>query len=259
MDPLLIDNKPVQQHASPNVAERPTGMEPTLLVLHSTDGDFAGALAWLCNPASEVSSHYLVSRTGEIAQLVPTARIAWHAGKSSWHGREVRGSVNAFSIGIEMEHLDGQQDWPETQLAVTAALCRVLMASYRIPPAMVVAHAEVAPGRKVDPKDFPWPAFRARLIAVPSTPALEVANRRVSGQLLRDTLYLPARDACAALGATLAYTGHDTAEITCGACHGTLSGYLVNATLYLPARALCDLLKRTTTWEPDRQVLKVGE
>ena len=257
MDPLMIENQPVRQHWSPNVADRPAGLQPTMIVLHSTEGDFAGAEAWLCNPASEVSAHYLVSRAGEIAQLVPTARTAWQAGKSSWLGRDVRGSVNAFSIGIEMEHFDGLQDWPEEQLAIVAALCRALMAAYAIPPAMVVGHADVAPGRKVDPKDFPWPAFRARLIAVPLAPGLEVAGHLIPGQLLRDTLYVPAREACAALDATVNYTGNNTAAITSGAQQGTLSGYLINATLYLPARALCELLARPTTWDPQRQVLQV--
>ena len=259
MDPSMIQDKSIAQHLSPNTAERPAGMQPSLIVLHSTDGDCAGAIAWLCNPASEVSAHYVVSRAGEITQLVPTARAAWHAGKSSWDGHAVRESVNAFSIGIEMEHIDGAQDWPAAQLHTVAGLCTALMTLYTIPPANVVSHAEVAlpPGRKVDPQEFPWPAFRAQLITAPCTPALEIAGQRIPGRLVQNTLYVPARAACQAFGASLSYAGNAAADIARGARAGTLTGLLDGPTLYLPARALCDLLGQTAEWNEQQQALIV--
>lgn len=187
---------------SPNQAPRPQGVKPTLIILHSTECAYDVAVAWLCNPKSEVSAHYVVSRAGETVQLVPPEHTAWHAGKSVWHGEAVRGSVNAFSLGIEMEHFDGKQDWPEAQLTAVAALCRTLMGRYGIVPEAIRSHAEVAtpPGRKVDPRDFPWSAFRARLTPAPA--AVLPDGRRVEGVLLHDTLYVPARDMADALGLT---------------------------------------------------------
>ena len=72
---------------SPNHGERAGGRTPDLIVLHYTGmPDNEAALRQLCNPASEVSAHYLVLEDGHTVQLVAEARRAWHAGTSSWAG-----------------------------------------------------------------------------------------------------------------------------------------------------------------------------
>lgn len=159
METLLVQGKAVPFSPSPNHAPRPRGVTPDVIVLHSTACAFRVAKRWLCDPASEVSAHFLVGRDGRIEQLVPLEQVAWHAGVSEWQGRP---RVNGFSIGIEMEHFDGRQDWPPAQLAAVAALCRALMQRYPIPVEQIVSHAEVARphGRKVDPREFPWERFR---------------------------------------------------------------------------------------------------
>jgi N-acetylmuramoyl-L-alanine amidase len=159
MTQICVQGKVVQVTPSPNHAARPKGMKPEVIVLHSTACAYRVAVRWLCDPASEVSAHFVVGRDGRIMQLVPLARTAWHAGVSEWRGRP---RVNAFSIGIEMEHFDGRQDWPVVQLQAVAALCRVLMARYKIPMEHLVSHAEIARphGRKVDPRAFPWARLR---------------------------------------------------------------------------------------------------
>jgi N-acetylmuramoyl-L-alanine amidase len=159
MTQLTVAGTVVPFVASPNHAARPKGLAPEVLVLHSTECGFGVAQRWLCARESEVSAHFLVARDGRIVQLVPLERTAWHAGVSRWRNRE---RVNGFSIGIEMEHLDGIQDWPARQVAAVAALCRVLMARYRIPVDAIVSHAEIARplGRKVDPVGFPWARLR---------------------------------------------------------------------------------------------------
>ncbi len=71
-----------------------------MLLLHYTGmRTGAAALARLTDPVSEVSAHYVVEENGEIIQLVPEARRAWHAGRGSWQGRE---DVNSRAIGIEI-------------------------------------------------------------------------------------------------------------------------------------------------------------
>ena len=141
---------------SPN-AEPRTGAI-SAVVLHSSGGGALSGLRWLTNPASRVSSHYFVTRDGAIFQLVADDCIAWHAGVSSLDG--VSG-VNDYSIGIECEHMRGQ-DWPPAQIQSLTDLCRDLMQGYHIPPSRIVSHRFVAlpPGRKVDPDDWAESAVR---------------------------------------------------------------------------------------------------
>ncbi len=162
MSEITVQGRPVPFVPSPNRVARPAGVTPKCLVLHSTCASYNSARRWLCDPVSKVSAHFLVARDGGVTQLVRLADVAWHAGVSFWRGQS---GVNRFSIGIEMEHLDGTQDWPAAQLHAVAALCRVLLARYTLPADAIVSHAEIArpKGRKVDPVEFPWEAFRKAL------------------------------------------------------------------------------------------------
>ena len=138
---------------TPNRRARPAWARIRLIVLHSTGGSFASAISWLMSRASQVSAHYVVSRTGEVRKLAPLSDVTWHAGKAEWRG-ETR--VNEVSIGVEMEHVDGCQDWPAAQVAAVARLIAGLRAVYG--PLPVTSHAYVARprGRKQDPLGFPW-------------------------------------------------------------------------------------------------------
>ena len=150
---------------SPNHGERkgegsdsPRFPAPDMLILHYTGMPDAGeALQWLCNPVAQVSCHYFVFENGHTLQLVPEARRAWHSGVSSWAGLR---DINSASIGIEIAnpgHPAGMPDYPEAQIAAVAALCRDICGRLGIPPHRVLAHSDVAPGRKADPgENFPW-------------------------------------------------------------------------------------------------------
>jgi N-acetylmuramoyl-L-alanine amidase len=127
-------------------------------VLHYT-GMTSGraAVDWLCNPASKVSCHYLVDDDGTIVQMVDETLRAWHAGVSSWRG-EI--DINSISIGIEIQnhgHSAGCPTFPAVQMHRVAALCSEIMARYGFGFDQVVAHSDIAPGRKVDPGEaFDW-------------------------------------------------------------------------------------------------------
>jgi N-acetyl-anhydromuramyl-L-alanine amidase AmpD len=101
---------------SPNFGPRPKG-PPHMLVLHYTGMPTGeAALARLCDPAAEVSAHYMVEEDGRIFRLVAEERRAWHAGKSSWRGET---DVNSASIGIEIVnpgHEFGYRPFPEPQV-----------------------------------------------------------------------------------------------------------------------------------------------
>lgn len=153
---------PVEQLPSPNHGERTSGPTDILLLHYTGMPDDDQALAWLCNPASQVSSHYFVHADGRVLQLVPEHRRAWHAGASRWGDTK---DVNSRSIGIEIAnagHPGGLPDYPAVQITALMVLCREVLGRHPIPPHRVLAHSDVAPGRKLDPGEkFPW----ARLAA----------------------------------------------------------------------------------------------
>lgn len=166
--------------ASGNCDERPQGEAITLLVIHNISlppGEFGGdgivrlftnTLDAAAHPYYEtlvgtrVSAHFLVRRTGELLQFVPCAKRAWHAGASSWRGRE---RCNDYSIGIELE---GSDDIPytEAQYRVLAETIREIQQHFpAISDQRITGHCDIAPGRKTDPGPaFDWPRLRRLLV-----------------------------------------------------------------------------------------------
>ena len=158
MSGFVSEHDRADVRVSPNFGPRRDGVAPDMIILHYTGMQSAEAAElWLCDPASEVSSHYLVHEDGRIVQMVREADRAWHAGKGSWLGRA---DVNSCSIGIEIAnpgHAFGYPDFPDRQIDAVIVLCRGICARHGIAPARVLAHSDVAPGRKIDPGEkFPW-------------------------------------------------------------------------------------------------------
>ena len=137
---------------SPNHGPRRRDALPDIVVLHHTVLPRAAALERLCDPAAEVSAHWLIDRTGELYALVDEARRAWHAGAGAW-GTVT--DVNSRSIGIELEG-DGT-DFAEPQMAALLDLLGGVLERHCIHPARVIGHSDMAPGRKTDPgPGFDW-------------------------------------------------------------------------------------------------------
>ncbi|MCZ0960762.1 N-acetylmuramoyl-L-alanine amidase [Paracoccus benzoatiresistens] len=138
---------------SPNHGDR-RGQRPELVVLHYTGmADTAEARARLCDPAAEVSAHWLVHEDGRAEALVPEDRRAWHAGAGSWQDRD---DVNSRSIGIEIAN-PGDRPFPARQMDALVMVLRDIMARWRIGPDAVIGHSDMAPGRKIDPGPrFDW-------------------------------------------------------------------------------------------------------
>ena len=139
---------------SPNFGERRGGARPSIIVIHYTAMDSCeAARERLCDPAAEVSAHWLISRRGEAEALVDEAQRAWHAGAGEWAGIT---DVNSHSIGIELDNR-GNEPFPELQMATLETLLRGVMARWNIPPHRVIGHSDMAPGRKSDPgRRFDW-------------------------------------------------------------------------------------------------------
>lgn len=139
---------------SPNFSPRRDGLRPELVVLHYTAMESCeAACRALCNPAREVSAHYLISEAGEVMALVEEDMRAWHAGAGAWAGR---GDVNSRSIGIELANT-GYTPFAARQIAALEALLPGILSRWSIAPEGVIAHSDMAPGRKIDPGPrFDW-------------------------------------------------------------------------------------------------------
>jgi AmpD protein len=111
--------------------------------------------------ALRVSAHAVIRRDGRVVQFVPLSLRAWHAGASSWRGRE---RCNDFSIGIELEGAD-HVPYEEAQYTSLAVLVTTLLDAYpALGPDTIAGHSDIAPGRKTDPGPaFEWPRFHALL------------------------------------------------------------------------------------------------
>lgn len=145
---------PAVTFPSPNCGERRGGALPDLIVLHYTAmATAAEARQRLCDPAHEVSAHWLIAEDGTTEQLVDEALRAWHAGAGQWGDVT---DVNSRSIGIELANT-GAQPFPEPQMAALERLLTGIMARWHIPPQRVIAHSDMAPARKSDPGPrFDW-------------------------------------------------------------------------------------------------------
>ncbi|MCX7288606.1 MAG: N-acetylmuramoyl-L-alanine amidase [Rhodobacterales bacterium] len=141
-------------HPSPNFGERRGGQPVDLVVLHYTAmPTCAEALARLCDPAAEVSAHYLIDTNGTVLGLVDEGNRAWHAGAGEWGGR---GDVNSRSIGIELAN-PGDRPFPEAQMHALERLLLAIKERHALPPQAVLGHSDMAPDRKRDPGPrFDW-------------------------------------------------------------------------------------------------------
>lgn len=192
----LLVGDDTSQVSSPNTSGAFAAGFPDTIVIHFTAGSsLSSSVNVMTNPDNKVSAHIAIGRSGEIVQMVPFNKIAWHAGKSYWQGRS---GLNQYAIGIELDNA-GQltandegyytswfggvyksqnvvkgihrnqhkssywHRYTEAQIMRTFSLCQVLCQHYNIK--SIVGHEEIAPERKVDPGPaFPLDKLRSRLL-----------------------------------------------------------------------------------------------
>ena len=106
------------------------------IVIHDTEGRFIGSIRALQNPHVDGSAHFVVSRRGQIVQLVPVTDVAWHSGNNWW---------NLHSIGIEHEGWAGRRAYTEQEYRASAQLVAYLARRWSIPidREHIIGHAEV--------------------------------------------------------------------------------------------------------------------
>jgi N-acetylmuramoyl-L-alanine amidase len=134
------------------------------VVLHYTGmATCAEARARLCDPAAEVSAHWLIAEDGSAEPLVDETRRAWHAGAGSWGGVA---DVNSASVGIELAN-PGDAPFPRPQMAALERVLAAAMARWGIAPQRVIGHSDMAPARKRDPGPrFDWQGLARAGLAV---------------------------------------------------------------------------------------------
>lgn len=154
---------------SPNFGQRPQGAVIDLIVVHSISlppGQYGGnevqqlftnMLDWAAHPyfteikGVQVSAHFYIRRNGELWQFVSCEQRAWHAGVSSFQGRD---NCNDNSVGIELEGLEGLT-FEADQYECLGHLCAAIAQAW--PVTHIVGHEHVAPVRKADPgAGFEW-------------------------------------------------------------------------------------------------------
>jgi AmpD protein len=160
---------------SPNFNDRPVDEDISLLVIHSislppkkynTDHierfflnelDFSSHNFYKNIDGMKVSAHVLIKRNGEVIQFVPFDKRAWHAGVSSYKGKN---DCNNFSIGIELEGSD-DDIFEDIQYEKLSVITSLLITEYDlITKDNIKGHSDIAPERKTDPGVlFDWDRY----------------------------------------------------------------------------------------------------
>lgn len=203
------DGTPYRFVSTPNVSSG--ALTAKYLVMHFTAGSSASeSINWLANPAAKASAHIVIDKAGNITQMVPFNKVAWHAGQSQWRG--ING-LNRHSIGIELDNPgrltkgkdgkwraafgtvypesevivathknestpSGWYRYPQAQLDAALELAKLLVSAYGL--VEVIGHEDISPGRKQDPGPaFPMRDFAAAAmsgtgsVASPATAAAQ--------------------------------------------------------------------------------------
>jgi N-acetylmuramoyl-L-alanine amidase len=133
--------------------------KPNFIILHHTAQDScAQTLKTFTTVKSQVSAHYVICKDGTIHHMLNDYLRAWQAGVSKWGNAT---DINSLSLGIEIDN-NGFEPFTEPQISSLLGLLDRLKKAYNIPVANFIGHADIAPGRKVDPnKYFPWQKLAA--------------------------------------------------------------------------------------------------
>jgi N-acetyl-anhydromuramyl-L-alanine amidase AmpD len=163
----------------------------THVVIHVTQGSYAGSISWFQNPSSDVSAHYTIrSSDGQVTQSVREKDTAWHAR-----------SGNPYSVGIEHEGYIAEPKWfTDAMYRSSAALTKNLADRYGIPKdrTHIVGHVEVPGNDHTDPgPNWDW-AYYMQLVGGTNTggqvqlgfPAYTPISAGSTGDLVRAAQYL---------------------------------------------------------------------
>ena len=149
--------KLIHNFKSPNFNERQS-KDIKLIIIHYTAITGAiNSIKYLCSKKNRVSSHFLISKKGEIYSLVSEKKRSWHAGQSYWNGQI---DINSTSIGIELDYvpdINRKTQYSRNLIKSLLLLINKLVNKYNIPLNNILGHSDISPYRKIDPGFyFPW-------------------------------------------------------------------------------------------------------
>lgn len=145
---------------SPNCAQDPVNARQGVLI-HHTVMSYDATISYMLDPASRVSYHAIIAKSGERCQLVPDEHIAWHAGVSTFQGRD---HCNFFLLGLAFEGDTYREPLTASQLESAFEWLGFRWAIYHLNPDVIVDHRQVAAGRKDDLNPAEWERFRQALV-----------------------------------------------------------------------------------------------
>lgn len=128
--------------------------KPNFVIIHHTAQDSVKqTITTFTLSRTQVSSHYVIGRNGEVVQMLNDYLRSWHAGAGKW-GNDT--DLNSSSIGIELDN-NGFEPFTEKQIESLLIVLKRLKWTYNIPTANFIGHSDIAPSRKTDPSRlFPW-------------------------------------------------------------------------------------------------------
>ncbi|MEP6748061.1 MAG: N-acetylmuramoyl-L-alanine amidase [Bacteroidota bacterium] len=128
--------------------------KPNFVIIHHTaQNSCEQTLKTFTTPSAKVSAHYVICKDGTIHHMLNDYLRAWHGGTAKWGNST---DINSNSIGIEIDN-NGFEIFTDAQINSLLRLLAILKKEYNIPAANFIGHADIAPGRKVDPnRNFPW-------------------------------------------------------------------------------------------------------
>jgi N-acetylmuramoyl-L-alanine amidase len=134
--------------------------KPNFVIIHHTaQNSCEQTLKTFTLQRTKVSAHYVICKDGTIHHMLNDYLRAWQAGISKWGNFT---DINSSSIGIELDN-NGSEPFPQAQITSLIKLLDTLKRNYSIPTANFIGHADIAPGRKVDPSAyFPWQTLAQR-------------------------------------------------------------------------------------------------
>ncbi len=148
--------KLIHNFKSPNYNNRKTNKINFIIIHYTALESISKSLNYLCSEKNKVSCHYLISKNGDIFNLVSENKRAWHAGHSFWNGQI---DINSNSIGIELDYnpIKTNIKYSKKLRSSLLNLLFVIKKKYNISKMNILAHSDIAPYRKIDPgKNFPW-------------------------------------------------------------------------------------------------------
>ena len=157
--------KLIHKFKSPNFNERKSNNINLIIIHYTALKTITDSINYLCDKRSKVSSHYLISKKGEIFNLVSEKKRAWHAGYSYWNEIE---DINSQSIGIELDYIPSKKNKKYNKILINSLiiLLEKLVKKYKIKSHNILGHSDVSPYRKIDPgKSFPWQYLEEKKIS----------------------------------------------------------------------------------------------